>query len=228
MKLVASNLQVGYDDSKLIDCKPLQLAAGDSIHLQGANGSGKTTLLKCLAGLLPPLSGKITLESQPSLSWWRSRSPLGRVVYMHQSPYLYEGSLYKNLSFAWRQRQSQAASKQETIEQALALVGLEGRAQELAASLSGGERKRLALARIWVIQPKLALLDEPLANLDSHSQKLILQAITQLQKNGCGMIITSHQAEGLSHVCQRSWNIQDKRLEEQVSSSNYGRKQNAR
>ncbi|GLP97541.1 ABC transporter ATP-binding protein [Paraferrimonas sedimenticola] len=212
MKLIASDLQVGYQQTLLLNVDHLSLAEGDSIHLQGANGSGKTSLLKCLAGLQKPLTGQVQLQTDWPTPWYRRNPSLGQVVYLHQSPYLFEGNVRDNLQFAWRLRQAQPHTREQAFTQALDLVGLGGRELESANSLSGGERKRLALARLWVVQPRLMLLDEPLANLDTHSQRLILQAVAQLQANGCGMIITSHQPQGVSELCQSHWHIDNREL----------------
>lgn len=204
MKLVASALTVRFRQATLFNIPELRLERGDSVWLRGRNGAGKTTLLKILSGLDKPSSGYLMLDDHPVKP--------GQLVYLHQSPYLFEGSVRFNIAFGLKGTKLSSEEKAERIEQALRLAELDTLADSSAQVLSGGERQRLALARAWVLNPDCLLLDEPSANLDPHSIDCLAAMVKQLQQQGCALILTSHQQNALTDLCQTTWWLQDKAL----------------
>ena len=137
----------------------LSIRAGERVAFVGANGSGKSTLLRLLHGLLAPASGQV-----------RCAAGL-RQAMLFQRPHLLRTSVQNNVALglwlrgqAWREARAQAL-------QALARVDLAALAARSARALSGGQQQRLALARAWVLQPDVLLLDEPTASLDPHAKR---------------------------------------------------------
>lgn len=179
--------------------------AGQHIWLQGANGSGKTTLMRLLSGLEPVQQGDIRLN--PTFQSPKLATP--RICYLHQTPYLFAGSVERNLEFVIRSlKPEKRLQAQDALKVGLQLAGLESLRSQDAVTLSGGERQRLALLRAWLLQPDLLLLDEPAANLDDDSVTLMYRLVTDLIEKGSSVMVSSHQTNLLTELCNTRWAIQ--------------------
>ncbi|ABV34735.1 ABC transporter-related protein [Shewanella sediminis HAW-EB3] len=220
VKLVANNLEMKFGERHIFSVDRLQLSQGQTIHLQGDNGCGKTTLMKLLAGLISPSRGAITTEGFEPLPWWRSNALLGKAVYLHQHPYLFDGSVEYNLSYPHpfcNMTKQQLSDRTQTAIEMAELTHLKNQA---ASSLSGGEKQRLAIARAWIMQPKLLMLDEPTSNMDRFSQDLVLAMISDLQQLGTGMLISSHQSCVLTSLCNQTWVIENQHIMSSSTADN--------
>lgn len=215
-RIRAQHLSMQFDDRVLFTIPELHFAQGDVIYLQGDNGVGKSTLMKILAGLLTPTSGQLQCDGFPaSSSFWqdkfglfsvsRSASLLGKAVYLHQHPYLFDDTVYNNLIYGLKVNHHH--TNQPRVEKAIEMADLSTLIHCDASGLSGGERQRLAIARAWICQPKLLMLDEPISNMDQHSQTLVLEMIKQLKQEGTGLLISSHQSCGLTELCEQHWHL---------------------
>lgn len=203
----ATNLVMQFDQKVLFSVNELSFTQGDVIYLQGDNGSGKSTLMKILSGLILPTQGCINSQGFSKSAWWQQDSLLGKAVYLHQHPYLFDGSVEYNLTYGLTARQAHSQAIQQRLLQAIKMAQLDDLMHHCASELSGGERQRLAIARAWVCQPKLLMLDEPISNMDKHSQRLVLAMINQLKLEGTGLLLSSHQTCGLTALCQQHWHI---------------------
>ncbi len=214
MSLVATDIEMQFGARRLFRIPRLALEQGERVWLQGANGVGKTTLLKILAGLQKPDSGRIRLQANTETPRrWRRQSPLrGRVIYLHQTPYLFSGSVEDNLAYGLKQLALTVEERQSRMEHAVKLANLAHLRQHSAQVLSGGERQRLALARAWVLRPQHLLLDEPTASLDPDSIAAMATMLDALQSRGCGLLLTSHQHTALTLSSQQQWLLSDQRL----------------
>lgn len=208
----ALELGMKFQQRELFSGANLHFAEGDCIYLMGDNGSGKTTLMKILAGLQKPSSGKVSAEGFASRGLWQKSKLHGCALYLHQHPYLYEGTVTENLAMAMRMGATTAPTSARGVEQALELAGLGQLASSQASHLSGGERQRLAIARAWLLRPRLLMLDEPVSNMDKESRELVLAMTSQLKADGTGLLIASHQHGQLTALCNRRWLIQDGRI----------------
>lgn len=204
MLISCHKLGVSFHRVPLFQDISLELDANQSVWLQGANGAGKTTLLKLVAKLTRADSGKVTYHN--------GAERRGAVIYLHQQPYLFAGSVRKNLEFGLKSNRVGRPQRTEAVNQVLKMARLDHLAERSAQVLSGGERQRLALARAWVLQPKVMLLDEPTANLDPESVQLIASMVQQLQQQGCTIVITSHQQTPLTDLCQQQWKLAEGKL----------------
>ncbi|MEZ9232725.1 energy-coupling factor ABC transporter ATP-binding protein [Vibrio amylolyticus] len=213
IKITTEQLSMRFKDRVLFHIPELSIGPSDVIYLKGANGVGKTTLLKILSGLMKPSSGKIQL---PNTRWMQRLTCVGHkdVIYLHQSPYLFDGTVYQNVVYGIRfQKQSQMDKRVQVIT-ALRMVGLETLADEHISVLSGGEKQRVAMARAWILKPSILLMDEPSASLDQESiQRLVVMA-KDLIERGSSLVITSHQTNALTQLCRKQWWIKDSTLVE--------------
>ncbi len=185
----------------ILDNIEIKLKGGECVLLTGKNGSGKSTLLRILAGMLKPDSATINTGLE-SLSWKKANKLIRQqVMYLYQEPYMFDGSVTRNLEYALDGKKS--ANK---IQQALEWANLEHRADTSAKCLSGGERQRVALAQAWLKQPSVLLLDEPTANMDEESRRSTEALLCKFKDAGAALLIASHD---INHFHQ----TMDKRLQ---------------
>jgi len=145
------DIRVRFGEVEALTLESLTISEGERLGIQGRNGCGKTTLLRILAGLLRPTEGRVT-----------GLLPPGRVVLVHQRPYLFHGTALENVVWALKARRRPVGEARPWLER-MGALHLERRA---ARDLSGGERRRVALARAFAAAPEMLLLDEPFAALD--------------------------------------------------------------
>lgn len=214
VKITASALSMRYKDRVLFHIPELNIGPNDAIYLKGDNGVGKTTLLKILSGLITPSEGTI---NSPTDAWWQrwmGTNGHDDVVYLHQSPYLFDATVYENVVYGIKYRRESHLSKRAQVINALRMVGLETLADEHISVLSGGERQRVAMARAWVLKPSILLMDEPSASLDQESILRLEVMAKDLLQRGASLVITSHQSNALTRLCKKQWWIKEKTLVE--------------
>lgn len=170
--------------------------------LVGENGVGKTTLLKILSGLSQPDSGFLRIDSRDRKIRKGKSLLLKNFLYMHQQPYMFDGSVEKNLNYIIKP----SNKTQEKIQKAVEWAGLERILHQNAKSLSGGEQQRVAIARAYLRNPHVVLLDEPTANLDQASKRKTIELLKEFKANGTAMIIASHDPDLFQ-------SLQDERLQ---------------
>ena len=165
----------------------LELAEGSTTVVTGDNGAGKTTLLRMLAGLLAPDPGA-------SLVWRGEAVPAPRpgvdASYLHQQPYLFDRSVAANAAFPLRARGVADPAETDAV---LKLAGLARKASQPASSLSGGEGRRLAVARVWATGAPLVLLDEPTANLDAAGVEAVEKMVSRMAEAGRTVVVAMHE-----------------------------------
>lgn len=216
ISIQAHDLSIRFKDRLLFHIPKLTLGPKDAIYLTGDNGVGKTTLLKILSGLQKPSTGTVNLQHNSWFTRLLKSNAKGGVIYMHQTPYMFDGSVLDNvgygLKFTIRERQK---LRSEAIN-ALRMVGLETLADEHISVLSGGERQRVAMARAWVLKPSVLLMDESSASLDQESIDRQVILAKDLLERGSTLVITSHQRNALTALCRRQWTISNTKLIERA------------
>ncbi len=176
----------------------LFLLKGENLVVLGKSGSGKSVLIKCIIGLMEPDKGSIQVLGQDVLNLTHeSLDHLRvRVGFLFQSNALYDSmTVRENLQFPLRRHTIQLSMEEENrlIEEALANVGLEHTIDMLPAELSGGMRKRIALARTLILKPDIILYDEPTTGLDPITSLEIIELINKIKKKyGTSSLIISH------------------------------------
>ncbi len=212
IKITANQLSMRFKERVLFHIPDLTIGPNDAIYLKGENGVGKTTLLKILAGLIKPSTGEVIAPKDSWLKKWTRRNGRVDVIYLHQSPYLFDGSVYENVVYGLKYQKATAKDKRAQVINALRMVGLETLADEHISVLSGGEKQRVAMARAWILRPSILLMDEPSASLDSDSIERLVVMAKDLLDRGSSIVVTSHQSNSLTDLCKKQWWIKDKTL----------------
>ena len=163
--------------------------------MTGQNGSGKSSFLKILSGLLKPDTFML-YKSDKNTSWSASRKYLRKhFCYLHQTPYLFSGSVHDNIAYGLKQRGLSKSEINYKVNEILKTISLQHLSKRDSRTLSGGEKQRVAIARSWVINPTFILLDEPFTNMDKHSRHKCYDVINQLKESNTGFILTSHDPQ---------------------------------
>ena len=185
-----------YGSNVALDIEELTIGEGRLYALIGANGAGKSTLLNILAFLSLPTTGEIFYDGK-RVDW--NHGPMEehrrKVTLLHQSPYLFEGTVHANMAFGLKARGIPGEERQPIVEKALDIVGLQGFGDRKARELSGGETQRVAMARALALNPEVLLLDEPLANIDRETTGLLETVIASLPARGTTVVMTTHDPD---------------------------------
>jgi lipopolysaccharide export system ATP-binding protein len=191
----------------------IQVAAGEIVGLLGPNGAGKTTTFYMVVGLVPATSGRVLINGQDATRLrMHERARLG-IGYLPQ-----EASIFRKLTVAQNllaivetlpvPRRQRA----QVVDEHLTELNLTHVAQQMAFTLSGGERRRLEIARALVTQPKFLLLDEPFAAIDPISVSEVQRIVISLKGRGIGVIITDHNVRETLRIVDRAYLIHQGRV----------------
>lgn len=212
--LSAQHLRKSYAATLVLEDVSLNVNKGEIVGLLGPNGAGKTTCFYILVGLIKPDSGNIQLGAQDLTSapvHERARAGIG---YLPQ-----EASVFKTLStqdniLAILELDDRLGNQQRSarLEALITEFNLGAVRQSLGQSLSGGERRRLELARALASNPQFILLDEPFAGVDPISVNDIKDEIIDLAKRGIGVLITDHNVKDTLDICDRAYIVHQGRI----------------
>lgn len=192
-KYQLSSIQVLYGDTVGLAVDELTIVAGGLHVLVGSNGSGKSTLLGILAFLNKPKHGEISFDGVP-VEWESGECALlrKRVTLLHQNPYMFSGTVAANVAFGLVARGIGKEDTRRVVRESLERVGLQGLEARNAKHLSGGESRRVALARALACNSEVLLLDEPLAHVDRTSATLLEDLTATLASGGITIVMSSH------------------------------------
>ena len=194
-----------------LDGVDLEVRAGESVALLGANGCGKSTLLRVMDGLLFPCAGSYTafgqaitedsLEDAATNAAFRSR--IG-IVLQSSDVQLFSTTVREELAFGCRQIGLDEPTTTGRVAQALALLELEDLADRPPFQLSGGQKKRVALGSVLVMNPQVVLMDEPTAALDPRSQEWLTSLVVALHRAGTTIVLASHDLAAVATMTTRA------------------------
>ena len=213
LKLQADDLRKSYRSRKVVDNVSLEVQQGEVVGLLGPNGAGKTTTFYILVGLARPDYGRVLLDGEDITDlpmYLRARSGIS---YLPQEPSVFRKlTVEENLLAILETLSLSAEQRRDRVEELLAQMGLEGVRYSQAHVLSGGERRRLEIARSLVLSPSFLLLDEPFAGIDPLTVVDIQKIITDLSAEGIGILITDHDVRNTLAVTQREYIISEGKI----------------
>ncbi|ALQ35289.1 MULTISPECIES: ABC transporter ATP-binding protein [Fusobacterium] len=222
--LEVKNVSKIYGDLHALKEVNFQVRKGEWVAIMGSSGSGKSTMMNIIGCMDKPSIGEvildgqdITKESQNSLTKIR-REKIGLIFQQfHLIPYL---TALENVMVA--QYYHSIPDEQEAL-QALERVGLKDRAKHLPSQLSGGEQQRVCIARALINSPEIILADEPTGNLDEVNEKIVIDILTQLHKEGSTIIVVTHDLE-VGDVAERKIILEYGKIVDVIDQKQYGKK----
>jgi lipopolysaccharide export system ATP-binding protein len=213
LKLQAVDLKKSYRGRKVVDDVNLEIQQGEVIGLLGPNGAGKTTTFYILVGLARPDYGRVLLDGEDITDlpmYLRARSGIS---YLPQEPSVFRKlTTEENLLAILEALPLTPEQRRDRVEELLAQMGLEGVRYSQAYVLSGGERRRLEIARSLVLSPSFILLDEPFSGIDPLTVVDIQKIIADLSAAGIGVLVTDHNVRETLAVTTRAYIINDGKI----------------
>ncbi|MBO9429332.1 MULTISPECIES: LPS export ABC transporter ATP-binding protein [Sulfitobacter] len=200
------HLRKSYRKKAVIRDFSMALDRGEVVALLGPNGSGKTTTFYAVAGLVTPEGGRVTVDGKDvtTLPMYR-RAQLG-IGYLPQEMSIFRGlSVQDNISAILDIRVKHRHQRRERLEELLTEFSIEHLRRAPALALSGGERRRVEIARCLAANPNYLLLDEPFAGVDPISVGDIRQLVADLKKRGIGVLITDHNVRETLEIVDRAY-----------------------
>ena len=192
----------------MLDQVSLQVGAGEFVGIVGCTGCGKTTLLKAMAGLMEVQGGEILLDGENIFSRRFDRTVLRRkvgMVFQYPEYQLFAQTVEKDVGFGLKYSRLSREEKQERVRWALEQMGFsyEEIKDQSPLSLSGGEKRRVAIAGVLATKPELLMLDEPLAGLDPMAREAFLEFLEKLTGQGVTVLMVSHNLDALAEHAAR-------------------------
>jgi len=214
-------IRASYRANLALEVEELTIDSGRLHILAGPNGSGKSTLLNILAFLMKPSDGEVVFAGT-QVDWQRKQlaSLRKRVTLLHQHSFLFSGTVSANVAFGPRARgMTTKEDVRRAVNESLAMVGLDGFESRDARHLSGGEARRVALARALACKPEVLLLDEPLSHVDKESAQIIETLVLSLSGQGTTIVMSSHNEQFAQRTEGRVIRLLDGRVESMVEGN---------
>lgn len=228
--LQTHNVTKKYGGRKVVDGVSVRVKAGEIVGLLGPNGAGKTTTFYMFVGLASPDTGKVTLDDREITRepmYARARFGIG---YLPQEASVFRKLTVREnvLAILETMQFPTNAARVERLDQLLDELGLTPLAENMASSLSGGERRRVEITRCLSRNPQFILLDEPFAGIDPLAIKDIQQIVWKLREKGIGVLITDHNVRETLGICERAYILVDGKVLEEGSPTEIASSEKAR
>lgn len=208
MPIEIKELSFSYDSKPFIDNLDLKINDGEMVGIIGNTGCGKSTFVRLIAGLIKSDSGKIIIYGDDITDKKFNKKILRRklgIVFQFPEMQLFEQTIEKDIFFGLKQYKLTYDEKYKRAKEALELLGLdfEKIKDKSPLALSGGEKRKVAVAGILVCKPKYLIFDEPIAGLDCNSRDNFMKLLLALKQNGTTIIIISHNTDYLAEYADR-------------------------
>ena len=211
--LKAEALVKTYDGRRVVNDVTMEIYPGEIVGLLGKNGAGKTTSFRIIVGMISADAGKVTLKDTDITRlpmYKRARSGMG---YLSQEPSVFQKmtvrdnlmAILETLSLTKKQREQKA-------DEIMGELGLLSLAKQRANTLSGGERRRVEIARALVTSPAVMMLDEPFSGVDPIAVEEIKEIISALREKGMGILLTDHNVRETLSITDRSYIIEQGKI----------------
>ena len=205
-ELIIQNLRKSYKNKVVVKDISLNVKSGEVVGLLGPNGAGKTTCFYMIVGLVAAENGTITIDQNELTKMpIHKRSKIG-ISYLPQEPSIFRKmTVRENILAVLEFKKYSRIKINEKLQDLLKSLSIEHIKDRTAISLSGGERRRVEIARCLATDPKFILLDEPFAGIDPIAVLDIQKIITQLTLLGIGILITDHNVRETLGICNRAY-----------------------
>ena len=213
-----------YSGRKVVDNVSVRVEQGEVVGLLGPNGAGKTTSFYIIVGLVSPESGEVLLDDQPVTRLPMYLRARRGVSYLPQEPSVFRKlSVEDNLLAILQTLSLNGRERRERMNNLIADLGLETVRHSKGYMLSGGERRRVEIARSLVLQPDFILLDEPFSGIDPIQVLELQRIIGDLKRKGIGILVTDHNVRETLAVTDRAYIISNGRIFRAGSPGSLGR-----
>jgi lipopolysaccharide export system ATP-binding protein len=213
LKLEAADLCKSYRGRKVVDSVTLDIEQGEVVGLLGPNGAGKTTTFYILVGLVRPDYGRVLLNGEEITDLPMYQRARSGISYLPQEPSVFRKlTVEENLLAVLETLKLTPEQRRERCEELLDQMSIEAMRYNKAYTLSGGERRRLEIARSLVLQPSFVLLDEPFSGIDPLTVVDIQKIIAELSRAGIGVLITDHNVRETLAVTHRAYIINNGKI----------------
>jgi len=211
--LTGQNLAKRYGARDVVRDIELDVSQGEVVGVLGPNGAGKTTTFYMLAGIVRPTRGQVLLDGQDITRWPLHRRARAGMSYLPQESSIFRKlTVRQNLELILEYSGFSRDEQKRTADRLLDELGITRLEGQLAAFLSGGERRRLEIARALIQNPKFILLDEPFAGIDPLAVDDIQAIIRDLRDKNIGVLISDHNVRETLQICDRAYLVHDGRI----------------
>ena len=204
--LRATHLAKSYKKRQVISDLSIEVESGQIVGLLGPNGAGKTTAFYMIVGLVPPDAGTVTIDDRDITHLAMHQRAQAGIGYLPQEASVFRKlTVEDNVMAILETRELDESARQERLEQILGELRIAHVRKSLGMALSGGERRRVEIARALAAEPRFILLDEPFAGVDPLSVIDIQRIMNELTAKGIGVLVTDHNVRETLGVCQRGY-----------------------
>ena len=208
--LIARQLVKSYSGRRVVDEFTLSVDRGEIVGLLGRNGAGKTTTFRMVIGMITPEAGQVTFQDRDVTTDPMYKHALAGMGYLSQEPSVFQRMSVRNNLLAILETQGLTrTARKRRAQELLTQFSLDQIANQRADTCSGGERRRLEIARALVTRPKLMLLDEPFAAVDPHTVEELQEEVHKLAHDGIAMLVTDHNVQQTLRICDRAYIIHE-------------------
>ena len=213
MELRSEKIVKVYKDRMVVKGVDIHVKSGEIVGLLGPNGAGKTTSFYMMVGFISPTSGQVFIDGDDVTAlpmFERARHGLG---YLAQEPTIFKGlTVEENLLAVLERISDDKVAQKKRVDELLSEFGLTKLAKQKAWTLSGGEKRRMEIARCMISNPKIILLDEPFVGIDPITVSDLRQMIFKLKDKGIGVLITDHNVREKLPLTERAYLIYDVKI----------------
>lgn len=210
MKITAQGLCKTYRGRQVVKDVSVDMTQGEVVGLLGPNGAGKTTTFYMLAGAIRPEKGSVKLDDLDVTRWPMYRRARAGLGYLPQEASVFRKlSVEDNLMLVLELRDLDAATRKRKVEELLQKLHITHIRKSLGLKLSGGERRRVEIARALASEPKFILLDEPFTGIDPKTIEELQSIIANLRNEGIGVLITDHNVSATFRITDRLYILVD-------------------
>ena len=208
--LTVRQLVKSYSGRRVVDRVSFEVSPGEIVGLLGRNGAGKTTSFRMTMGMITPEAGQVIFNGKDVTTMPMYKHALAGMGYLSQEPSVFQRlTVEQNLLAILETQRLSRVTRHQRASELLEQFGLEHKAHEQARTCSGGERRRLEIARALITKPRLMLLDEPFAAVDPHTVEELQHEVRRLASDGIAMLVTDHNVQQTLRICDRAYIIHE-------------------